>query len=216
MRPGLLCSRCAPVLVLATTSRNGSLAVRPGSRIRGARPHPRDLVRDPYMIHTLKPGDRCGVIMPEGVQFGSAGARHCPQISTSAPSSTTWSGGIVPERSAVLARVIYEGCRVVLVHSDRGLPLGRIRRFTKAIGLVPALPCRADALPPTARDCRRETVPSWTTRFCTGEFRPWGAERHRTVSKRAAFISRNHLRIRPLEIEHHHEGIQTVHSWDTA
>jgi hypothetical protein len=29
------------------------------------------------MIHTLKPGDRCGVIMPEGVQFGSAGA-HKP------------------------------------------------------------------------------------------------------------------------------------------
>jgi hypothetical protein len=50
------------------------------------------------MIHNLKPGDRCGVIMPEGVQFGSTGARKpsatTPQISTSAPSSMTWSGGM--------------------------------------------------------------------------------------------------------------------------
>ena len=50
------------------------------------------------MFHNLKAGERCGVIMPEGVLFGSTGtdkpSATPPQISTSAPSSTTWSGGM--------------------------------------------------------------------------------------------------------------------------
>jgi hypothetical protein len=50
------------------------------------------------MFHNLNPGDWCGVIMPQGVLFGSTGGHKpsatTPQISTSAPSSTTWSGGM--------------------------------------------------------------------------------------------------------------------------